>query len=58
MLSELNQTDVIAVTEVQSNDQKSLHLPNYSEFIKLCPLDHPLVKKGGGVMSLLNAAFS
>ena len=66
MLSEFNQIDVIAVTEVQSHDQKSLRLSNYSssvlrpEFIKLRPLDHLLGKKSGGVMLffLLNVTFS
>ena len=59
MLSEFDQIDVIAVTEVQSHDQRSLRLSNYSEFIKLCPIDHPLGGgKGGGVCSLLRVAFT
>ena len=58
VLSEFNQSDVTVVTEVQSNDLRSLCLPKYSVSIKLCPLDHPLGKKGGGIMFLLNATFS
>ena len=50
VLSELNQIDVIAVTEVQSHDQSSLCLSNLSEFMKLRRLDYPLGKKEGGVM--------
>ena len=45
VLPELNQIDVIAVTEEQSHDQRSLRLYNYSEFIKLRPLDPPFGKK-------------
>ena len=44
-----NLIDIIAVTEVQSHDPGSLHLTNYSEFI-IHPSDHPLGKKGGGVL--------
>jgi len=53
VVSESHLIDIIAVTEVQSHDPGSLHLTNYSEFIKLRPSDHPLGKKGkkgGGVL--------
>jgi len=59
VLSELNLIDIIPITEVQSHDPESPRLTNYSEFIKLCPIDHPLGGgKGGGVCSLLRVAFT
>ena len=49
VLSEFNQIDIIVVTEVQSHDQRSVRLSNYSEFIKHGPSDHPLGKKEVGL---------
>ena len=53
VVSEPNLIDIIAVTEVQSHDPGSLRLTNYSELIKLRPSEHPLGKKGGGVLFFL-----
>jgi len=49
-LSQLHKIDVIAVTEVQAQNPDLLKINNYSKFIKPPPHDHPLGKKGGGIL--------
>ena len=48
--AKLNHIDIIAVTEVQAQNPDLLKMTGFQEFIKLRPVDHPLGKKGGGVM--------
>ena len=50
VVSESKEIDIVAITKVQSHDPGSTRLKNYSELSKLCPLDHPLGKKGCGVL--------
>ena len=58
MLSESNLIDFIAISEVQSHDPGSLHLKNYSELIKVHPLDYPLGKKVTMFCFLLRVTFT
>jgi hypothetical protein len=50
-------SSVICVSEVHRQDLNLLRVPNFSSFIKLRPDDHPLGKKGGGIMTLVHEYF-
>ena len=49
-ISKIHKINIIAVTEVQSQNPDFLKISNYTQFIKLRPPDHPLGKKGGGIL--------
>ena len=49
-LSKIYRLDVIAITEVQAQNLHMLKIDNFSQFIKLRPENHPLGKKGGGIL--------
>ena len=53
VLSQFYKIDVIAVTEVQAQNPDLLKINNCSQFTKSRPHDHPLGKKGGGILLIV-----
>jgi hypothetical protein len=49
-LSKIYRLDVIAITEVQAQNLHMLRINYFSQFIKLRPENHPLGKRGVGIL--------
>ena len=53
----LNHINIIAVTEVQAQNPYLLKMTAFQKYIKLHQVDHPLGKKGGGVLIFAKNAY-